>query len=236
MADADDPLALLDSLLARARAAGADAADAVAIDGTTVSAAQRLGAPERLERSESVDLGLRVFVGRRSAVASTSDRKPDALDALVERVIAMARSVPEDPHAGLAEPDQLATAWPDLDLADPHEPTAEALAALAGAAEDAARAVPGVTNSEGAEAQFGRTRMALAATNGFSGSYVGTGSSLAVSVLAGEGTAMETDFAYTTAAHAEDLEPAETIGGRAGERAVAALGARKVDTARVPVV
>ncbi|MEQ8968525.1 MAG: metallopeptidase TldD-related protein [Azospirillaceae bacterium] len=236
MADADDPLALLDALLARARAAGADAADAVALDGTTLSAAQRLGEPERLERSESVDLGLRVFVGKRSAVASTSDRKPDALDALVERVMAMARSVPEDPHAGIAEAAQLVRTWPDLDLADGHEPDAEALVALADAAEAAARGVPGVTNSEGAEAQFTRTRIALAATNGFAGGYTATGSSVAVSVIAGEGTAMETDFAYTSATHGEDLEAAEAVGRRAGERAVKSLGSRKIDTARVPVV
>ncbi len=232
----DDSLTLLQDLIAKAKAAGADAADAVLYNATSLSLAQRLGKPERLERAEEGDLGLRVFVGRRMAIASSSDRSAAALDEVVERAVAMARTVPEDPFCGLAEPDQLASEWPDLDLCDPVEPSAEHLIALAGAAEDAALAVPGVTNSEGAEAGWSRTEIAIAASNGFAGAYALTGSSLSTSVIAGEGTGMETDYDFTSAVYAEDMEDAATIGRRAGEKAVARLGARKVETMRVPVV
>lgn len=229
-------LTLLEDVIRQARAAGADAADAVLFEGTSLSLSQRLGQPERLERSEGADLGLRVFVGQRMAMVSSSDRKPDALAELVERAVAMARVVPEDPFCGLADPDQIARDWPDLDLADPYEPSGEELIAQAKVAEEAALAVAGVTNSEGAEASWGRSRIAMAASNGFAGSYVSSGRSLSVSVIAGEGTAMETDYDYTAASHAEDLRPADEIGRSAGERAVRRLGARKLPTGKRTVV
>ncbi len=231
-----DSLSLLADLIAKAKAAGADAADAVLFDAASLALSQRLGKPERLERAEAGDLGLRVFIGRRMAMVSSSDRRPDALAELVDRATAMARSVPEDPHCGLAEPDQLARDVADLDLSDPDEPTAERLIALARTAEEAALAVDGVTNSEGAEAHWSRTEIAMAASNGFAGGYAISGNSLAVSVIAGEGTAMETDYDYTTAVYAADMDDAAAIGRRAGDKVVARLGARKVDTARVPVV
>ena len=232
----DDPLTLLQDLIGKAKAAGADAADAVLYNSVSLSLSQRLGKPEKLERAEEGDLGLRVFVGQRMAIASSSDRSAAALDEVVERAVAMARIVPEDPYCGVADPDQLAGDWPELDLCDPVEPAADRLIALAGAAEDAALAVPGVTNSEGAEAGWSRTEIAIAASNGFAGAYALTGSSLAASVIAGEGTAMETDYDFTSAVYADDMEDAATIGRRAGEKAVARLGARKVETMRVPVV
>ncbi|HET8727375.1 MAG TPA: TldD/PmbA family protein [Alphaproteobacteria bacterium] len=232
----DESLDLLTDLIGRARKAGADAADAVLFDAVSLSLSQRLGKPEKLERAEAGDLGLRVFIGRRMAMVSSSDRKQDALNELVERAIAMARSVPEDPFCGLADPDRIARAWPDLDLDDPHEPAPDALIDGARIAEEAALAVDGVTNSEGAEANWGRTRVALAASNGFAGGYSMSSRSLSVSVIAGEGTAMETDYDWTSAVYAEDMEDAATIGRRAGERAVRRLGARKMATARVPVV
>ncbi|MEE8271121.1 MAG: metallopeptidase TldD-related protein [Alphaproteobacteria bacterium] len=231
-----DSLSLLADLIAKAKAAGADAADAVLFDAASLALSQRLGKPERLERAEAGDLGLRVFIGRRMAMVSSSDRRPDALAELVDRATAMARSVPEDPHCGLAEPDQLARDVADLDLSDPDEPTAERLIALARTAEEAALAVDGVSNSEGAEAHWSRTEIAMAASNGFAGGYAISGNSLAVSVIAGEGTAMETDYDYTTAVYAADMDDAAAIGRRAGDKVVARLGARKVDTARVPVV
>src|SRR5690242_17011945 len=117
-------LDLLQDLLARARRAGADTADAVMFEGVSLSHARRLGKTERLERSEGQDLGLRVFVGKRQAIASSSDRSPSALEALVEHVLAMAKAVPEDEFCGIAEPDQVAEAWPTLDMLDPEEPSA----------------------------------------------------------------------------------------------------------------
>ncbi|HXP31661.1 MAG TPA: metallopeptidase TldD-related protein [Stellaceae bacterium] len=236
MSQDTDALSLLGDLIARARRAGADAADALLVEGASLSHAQRLGRVEKLERSESYDLGLRVLIGRRQAFVASNDRGPAALDEIVSRAIAMARAVPEDPYCGLAEPEDLAREWPDLDLNDPVEPAPETLIARAAAAEDAARAVEGVTNSEGAEAGWSRSRVALAASNGFAGSYGGTGHSVSVAVLAGEGTGMERDYDYSTAVHAGDLEDAATVGKRAGERAVRRLNSRKVPTCRVPVV
>ena len=232
----DQSLTLLQDLIAKARAAGADAADAVLYNSASLSLSQRLGKPERLERAEEGDLGLRVFVGQRMAIASSSDRSTQALDEVVERAVAMARTVPEDPYCGLADPEQLAQGWPELDLCDPVEPAADRLIALAGEAEDAALSVEGVTNSEGAEAGWSRTEIAIAASNGFTGAYALSGSSLSASVIAGEGTGMETDYDFTSAVYAEDMEDAATIGRRAGEKAVARLGARKVETVQVPVV
>src|SRR3982751_105969 len=128
---------LLQDLVGRAKKAGADAADAVLFEGTSLSHARRLGKTEKLERSESQDLGLRVLVGKQQAIVSTSDRSPKMLAELVERTLAMARAVPEDPFCGLADPQQIAHDWPNLDMLDPEEPSAEILIERARAAEEA---------------------------------------------------------------------------------------------------
>ncbi len=229
-------LSLLDDTIRSAIKAGADAADALAYDSQSVSIARRLDKPERLERSESQDLGLRVFVGKRQAMVSTSVRTPQALAEMVERAVAMAKAVPEDPYCGLADPSQLARNWSDYDLADPTEPSVEQLIAMASEAEAAAVAVKGVTNSEGAEAGWGRSDVALVASNGFAASYARTSHSLSVSVLAGEGTGMERDYDYTSAVHGSDLKSGAEIGRSAGERAVRRLNPRKGPTATMPLV
>ena len=163
------PAELLDALLKQAKAAGADAADALLVEGTSSSLSCRLGEPEDLERSEGWDLGLRVLIGKRQAVVSSSDLSKQALTELLDRSIAMARAVPEDAYAGLADPEQLATSIPDLEEYDPAEPTAEQMIDMARACEDAARAVKGITNSEGAGVSFGKSTVYLAGTNGFNG-------------------------------------------------------------------
>jgi PmbA protein len=155
---------------------------------------------------------------------------------LVERAVAMARAVPEDPYCGLAEPTLLAKAPPDLDLHDPTEPDAGALERLAAAAEDAARAVKGVTNSEGAEASWGRSGIWLVTSGGFAGHYRGSSFGVSAAVVAGSGTAMERDYDHSSARFMADLEDAATIGRQAGEKAVARLNPRKVPTCKVPVV
>ena len=231
-----EPLDILDDLLASAKRAGADAADAVLFESISISHAQRLGKIEKLERSEGYDLGLRVLVGKRQAIVSSNDRSPQAVQELVGRALAMARVVPEDPFVGLAEPDQIARDWPKLEMLDPDEPSAERLIERAKAAEEAARAVAGVTNSEGAEAGWSRSNVALAATNGFRGAYGGSGHSVSVAVLAGEGTGMERDYDFSSAVFGADLRSPEEVGRTAGERAVKRLGARKMPTAQVPVV
>jgi PmbA protein len=232
----DTALAFLGALMEKARRAGADQADAVLVEGVSLSHAQRLGRTEKLERSESYDLGLRVLIGKRQAIVSSNDRAADRADELVERAIAMAKAVPEDPYCGLADPAAIARRWPDLDLVDAEEPPPERLIERAAAAEDAARAVPGVTNSEGAEAGWGRSRVAMAATNGFAGGYASSGHSVSVAVLAGEGTGMERDYAFSSAVHGRDLRDPAAIGHEAGMRAVKRLNARKIATCQVPVV
>lgn len=237
MTASDDMLTLLDDLITKAVRTGADAADAVCFDSVSIAHSQRLGAIEKLERSESRDLGIRVLIGHQQAFASSTDLGAEALDALVARAVTMARAVPEDPYCGLAAPERLARDVPtDLDICDPEEPALDSLIARARAAEDAARAVPGVTNSEGAEASWSRTEVALAGANGFSGHYAISRHGIGVSVLAGDGLEMESDYDYVTRVHGADLTPAEEIGRNAGEKAVRKLGPRKVGSARVPVI
>src|SRR5438874_2178176 len=227
---------LLQDVVGRALKAGADAADAVLFEGTSLSHARRLGKTEKLERSESQDLGLRVLVGKRQAIVSSSDRSPKMLAELVERTLAMAHAVPEDPFCGLAEPEELARDWPALDMLDPVEPSAETLIERAQAAEEAALAVEGITNSEGAGASWGRSGIALAASNGFAGGYAGTHHAVSVAVIGGVGQQMERDYDYANSVYAAGLRDAAEIGKSAGERTVRRLGARKMATCRCPVV
>lgn len=230
-------LDLLGDLVAKARKAGADAADAVLIDSVSVSVGWRLGQLENMERSESGDVGLRVLIGRRQAMVSSSDRSREALDQLVDRAVSMARVVPEDPYAGLAEPDQLARHFPDLGCCDPHEPTVQDFLDLVRRAEETARTQPGITNSEGAEAGYGRSDVAIVGSNGFSHAYGVTSSSLSVAVLAGDGqSGMERDYDYTSAVHFSDLRSPEDVGQEAARRTVRRLGGRKMSTAQVPVL
>jgi PmbA protein len=231
-----DPRDFLTDLIARARKAGADSADAVLSVGESLSVAWRLGKVEKLERAEGHDLGLRVFVGRQQAMVSTTDHSPANLADFIERAVAMAKAVPEDPFCGIADPDQLAKTFPELDHSDPFEPSAEILLDWARTAEEAARAVSGVTNSEGADAGWRRGRTVLATSGGFAGIEEGTSFSLSASVLAGEGTGMERDYDWTAAVYASDLEDAAKIGRLAGERAVKRLNPRKVVTTKAPVL
>ena len=233
--NADFPT-LLEAAVNFARSAGADAADAVIGRNLSLSVGERLGKLEKLQRSEDQDLGLRVFVGKRQALVSTSDFTRSAVEELAQRAVAMARVVPEDPFCGLADPAEIAKSPPKLDVLDPKEPSEAELTALVRAAEEAARAVPGVTNSQGAEAGWGRTEFAMLASNGFYGGYGVSHSGISVSVLAGEGTGMETDYDYSSAVYFSDLTDPVTLGRNAGERAVRRLNPRKVATEKVPIV
>ena len=231
------PLDLAGRLVEHALRAGADAADATALRRVSLAVNWRGGALEELERAEAVTVGLRVFVGQRLATVSAS--QVHEADELVERALAMARLAPEDPFAGLAAPRQLATDIPDLDLDDGAPPAPERLTAMAREAEEAARAVAGVTNSEGAQASWSRNEhayTALAAGNGFAASYTTSASTIAASAIAGEGLAMEQDDEYRCTRHAGDLPAAAGIGAEAGRRAVARLGAAAMATGAMPVV
>ena len=223
-------------LVERALKAGADAADAVAFHDESLAVTRRMGKLEDLDRSESLAIGLRVFIGCRQASVATTDPSDATAGELVERAVAMARAAPEDRFAGLADPAYLATDQPDLDLDGGAEPDSATLIAMAGEAEDTALAVTGVTNSEGATAAWQRSQSALVASNGFSGSYARTMSHLSVAVIAGTGLDMQIDGESRSARYMEDLPPPAGIGAEAGRRAVAKLGPRKLATRRMPVV
>ncbi len=224
----------VEELVKAAIGAGADAADAVVMRSAATSVSVRLGKVENTESAQSDDVSLRVFVGKR--VASVSGTTGFDVAALAERAVAMARVSPEDPFSRLADPDRLATEIVDLDLFDATELDAAALTEAALAMEEAALAVKGVTNSNGAGASAGFGGLVLATSHGFTGSYRASRFSRSVSVLAGEGTAMERDYAWSSKPHFGDLRPAGDIGTEAGERTVKRLGARKAKTGPVTVI
>ena len=226
---------LAECLVAAARRAGADAADAIAERGMSQSVEVRDGTVEASERSEGDNMGLRAFVGRRQAVVSTNDLNGN-VDELAERAVAMARIAPEDKYAGLADPKQLATTVPDLDLLDPELPSVAQLEATARAAEAAGLAVKGVSKSGGASASAGIGGMVLVTSSGFTGAYLGSRHGVSMQAIAGEGTGMEQDYDFSSAIHGADLTAPDTIGRSAGERAVRRLNPKKVSTKRVPVV
>jgi PmbA protein len=226
---------LAERLVAAAGRAGADAADAVAVRSMSLSVEVRHGEVEASERAEGDDVGLRVLVGKRQAVVSTNDIKGD-VDELAQRAVAMARVAPEDRFTGLADPTQLARDIPDLDLLDPDLPAVAVLEERAKRAEAAGMAVKGVTKSEGASASAGIGGMVLATSHGFRGAYLSSRQGLSMVAIAGDNTAMERDYDFTSALHGSDLDAAEEIGRSAGERAVARINPRKVATKRVPVV
>jgi len=228
---------LLNDLLVKAKRKGADAADALLVDAVSLSVTWRLGTLEHLERSEGSDIGLRILVGQRQAIVSSSERTPAALEELAERAVAMARTVPEDPFCGLADSADLIRDLPDLDIRDPDEPSAEHLTFMVRTAEDAGRAVPGITNSHGASAGWGRREVALLSSNGFGARYAVSHTGLSVSLLAGdEAQGMERDYDQTTAVHGTDLRTPEDVGRAAAARTLKRRGARKVATQMVPVV
>ncbi|MFO8128164.1 TldD/PmbA family protein [Yoonia sp.] len=230
---------LSDQILQAAKGAGADAADAIAVDGTSLSISVREGALEQAERSEGIDIGLRVFVGQRQACVSSSDTKPETLIQMAARAVAMAREAPEDPHAGLAEPSQLATntATEGLELFDPSdEPDPAMLQEDAMRAEAAALRNKGVSQVQSASAGYGRRRIHLAATNGFSAGYARSDRGLSCVAISGTGTGMERDYDYDSRVFQADLRDAEEIGRIAAERAVERAGAKRPKTGAFPVL
>lgn len=226
------------ALLDAARKAGADSADALAVSGTALSIEIRKRALEQAERSEGVEIGLRVLVGKRQACVSASDTAPATITALAERAVAMAREAPEDATAGLAEPSQLAQGWDlaALDLADPAaEPGAAALEAQARAVEAAALESAGITQVE-ALAAYSRRALHMAASNGFSGGYGRTSTSLSAVAFTGTGTGMHRDYAGEGRIYGSDMPSPVEIGRLAAERTLARVGSVKPRTGTYPVV
>ncbi|UNC14977.1 TldD/PmbA family protein [Acidiphilium multivorum] len=228
-------LDLLDALLDAAKRAGADEADALMGSGTSLSVGRRLGKVEEIERAESDTVGLRVFVGSRSAIVSSGAIDPAGFARLAEQAVAMARVVPEDRFSTIPDAPPPPDSAP-LDMDDPAEPGVEALLARAAAAEEAALAVKGITNSEGAGASWSRSHIALATSRGFAGAYARSNHGVSVSPIAGEGVGMQRDYEYSAAVHGADLADPAGLGRAAAERAVSRLDPRRPATAKLPVV
>jgi len=228
---------IAEALVERGIAAGASAADALYIAEQSSGVQVRLGKIDSLGASEGEEIGLRLFVGQRSATAASSDLSDDALATLVERCLAMAKEAPENPYAGLAPSELLHRGpLPGLDSLDASQPTPEELKARALEAENAALAVEGVTNSSGAGASVSATTVALATSGGFSGAYRSSAHSCSASVVAGEGAGMNRDHASHSARHLEDLDPAAEIGRLAGDRAAARLNSTRPRAGKYPVL
>lgn len=227
------------ALLKAAKDAGADAADAMAVAGTSINIDVRGGVLEQAERSEGTDIGLRVFVGQRQANVSASDTRPATLAAMAERAVAMAREAPEDPYIGLADPDQLACDW-DVDALELYDPTPEPVPATleedARRAEAAAQAVEGVTQVQSSSAAYGSREVYLAASNGFAGGYLRSDRATSCVAIAGTGTGMERDHDGDMRIFQSDLRSPEEIGETAARRCVERLGARKPQTGSYPVL
>ena len=234
MSDAN--LALAQKLIELTLKAGADAADTIVSDSASLSLSCRLGTLEDCERAESRDVGLRAMIGQQQAFVSGSAVDDNALQQLAQRAVDMARATPEDRYCGFAPQDRLATDIIDLDIADAHEPSADELLGMAQQCEDAARAVDGITNSEGAGAGWGRATTALATSDGFAGSYTSTSFSVSCAVIGGEGESMERDYASHSARHLADLDAPEAIGTRAGTRTIERLNPRKIESTKADVI
>jgi PmbA protein len=222
------------ALVEAAKRAGADAADAVSVRSRSRAVTVRNGKVEGTDSSESDDLSLRVFVGQR--VASVSAAATADADQLAERAVAMAKVSPDDPYNGLADRDRLARDLPELDLFDATDVSPEQLTDDALETEAAALSVHGVTNSSGGSASAGEAGFVLVTSDGFSGAYRGSRFGRSVSVIAGEGTAMERDYEFSSRTHFSDLDAASEIGRKAGERAVRRLNPRKMPTGKIAAI
>lgn len=232
-----DAQTLLTGVLDDARRAGADAADALLYSAVSSGVSWRMGALEDVERSEGRDLGLRVLVGKRQAMVSTTDLSPDALKELVARCAAMAKAAPEDPYCGLAPKERLAKApFPDLDPGDFAEPDTETLKRRAAECEAAALSVKGVVNSSGAGASYGEGKKWFATSDGFFGAAGGSRHSVSVSVLAQDANGMERDYDYDSRTHLADMRAPEAVGLKAGALTVARLSPKKLSSRTAPVV
>ncbi|WP_136442953.1 TldD/PmbA family protein [Pacificoceanicola onchidii] len=230
---------LTQSLLSAAKAAGADSADAIALNGAAVSIDVRAGVLEQAERAEGNDIGLRVFVGQRSAIVSASDTSASTIEAMATRAVAMAHEAPEDPYIGLADPDMLAQSWDlaALELADDTpEPAPKALEDDARRAEAAALSQDGITQVDSASASYSARDVWLAASNGFEGGYRRTSRSTSCVAIAGTGLGMERDYDGDSRTFQRDLRSPEDIGLSAAERTLARLNPGKPKTGAYPVL
>lgn len=231
-----DYLSIAHSAIESAKSHGADGADALVVASTDLAVSQRMGKPEETERAESSGLGLRVFVGTKTASVSTTDMSKRAIEEACARAVAMAKASLEDPYVMLADEPLWAKDVPDLGIDAAGEPDVAWMREQCAAMEDVALATKGITNSQGADAQVSRSRIALATSKGFAATYGSSSASLSVTVLAGNGDKMERDYAFSMARHIDDLQAATAIGELAAKRALQRLNPKKMPTQQVPVV
>ena len=227
---------LMEQLLKMALEEGADHAEVIMAQGQGQSAECRLGKTEAIERSDTSDIGLTVYLGKQTANVASNRTDPDSFGKMVDRVIAMAKLTPEDPYIGIATPDQVAKNWAKVNMLDSIIPTPDQLIDLALETEESAMSVKGVTNSEGAESAWGTTDISMISTNGFYGNLQRSSYSISVSVIAGSGSGMETDFDYSATSFAEDLKSPKEIGINAGKRAVSRLNSKQAQTGNFPII
>ena len=238
---AQDPQALLAYALDVARSEGATAADALFVTGRSTSVSVRLGEIETVQQSRDKGVGVRVFLGERSATTSTSDLSRDAIRALIARTVAAARVTAEDPFASLPDPALFADPPTPiaLELFDPAVAAfdAERAIALARATERAALdADPRLTNSEGAEMSWGDSAVHFANSLGVYRARASTTASLWTVPIAVDGDDKQRDSWWSSARHLADLDAPDRIGAEAARRALRRLGARKPATCQVPVL
>lgn len=224
-------------VLAVARKAGATACDVDVSESSGQNVTVRLGQVETIEYNRDKGVGITVYLGQRKGNASTSDFSDAALEQTVAAALAIARYTAEDDCAGLPDPARLATRFPDLDLYHPWNLPVEGAIDLAQRSEAAARAVDArIANSEGATVSNHTGQAIYANSEGFIGYGLSTRHSISCAVIAQQGDAMQRDYWYTTARAQADLEGAEAVGRRAGERTLARLGARRIKTGNYPVL
>ncbi|MCV6825691.1 MULTISPECIES: TldD/PmbA family protein [Halocynthiibacter] len=236
--DTNDLASFTEALISAAKKAGAEGADAIAVEGTSVSIDVLGGALEHAERSEGIDIGLRVLIGQKQACVSASDTKTDTIQKMAERAVAMAKEAPDDPHIRLASSDEYAGSWntAELDLYDATEPKPAELEEIAKRAEAAALAVGGVSQVQATSIGFGNRRLHLSTSNGFSGGYARSGHSISTVAISGKGSEMERDYYGDSRTYFSELESPEEIGRIAGERAVEKSGAQQPQTGAFPVI
>ncbi|NDG37718.1 MAG: N-acetyl-gamma-glutamyl-phosphate reductase, partial [Alphaproteobacteria bacterium] len=182
------------------------------------------------------DVGLRVFVGQRTASISTSQLDPENIKNLAERAVAMAKLAPEDPYVRLATDAEIAKVIPDLDMYDETMPDAESLRQRAAAAEDAALSHKGIKTSDGADAGHSIVDVLIGTSNGFLAGYKRSSHGVSTVVIAEQNGHMERDYDYSAAVYESDLQPADEVGHNAASRTVARLGAKKAKTGKFPVI
>ncbi len=233
-------LELAQQVMERAKAAGAEIAEALATENAELSAKVRMGAPELVQEAQSRGLGLRVFVDGREAIVTTSDTTADGLGNLVQDAVAMARLAQRDEMALPPAHTAVGSAAPALELYDKRSAsfTADEAIRLAIRAEDAARAFdPRISNSEGSTCSRDAGARALVTSGGFEGAYQSSAFSIHVSPVAEDvGGKKQNGDEWEWRRFLADLPEPEEVGQAAGRRTIGKLGAGPVPTTEAPVI